>query len=441
MKHFSRFPVLRTLFPFVSGIISADLMELNPAPLLITTIIFGMLSLMFTINHYATGKYASRWLAGFPFFMMFFSMGFALNQFGYRKPDLMSYNFINRELTLLLKLEQPPLRSASGSRFSGKVVALGDSLNWNSVSFKSMIRTRQVPEKLSLYRGDWILVRGWLREVPAPLNPGAFNYQKFLARKGIYFQLFADSLKIEQVHSPQPERSLFWYANEVRHYLLDIIERRYPDPQIRGVAGALLLGYEDWMEPDVEAGFAAAGVLHILCVSGMHVGLIYMILSWTLNKILRRKWTAFMKYPLLIFCIWFYAMVTGFAPSVVRASAMLTVVILGRWTDRNSDITNLLGVSCMVLMIFEPALLFSAGFQLSFLAVCGIVYLSKPIASVWQSKSTLFLKMRDLTAISIAAQLATFPIALLLFHQFPNYFLQQLSCILDCCSLRWKIYH
>ncbi|MBL0342014.1 MAG: ComEC/Rec2 family competence protein [Bacteroidetes bacterium] len=161
----------------------------------------------------------------------------------------------------------------------------------------------------------------------------------------------------------------------------------------------------------------------MLCVSGMHVGLIYAILAWSLSFMEKKRLLRNIRYILLIILIWLYALLTGYTPSVVRAAGMITFVIAGKWMNREANIYNLLCSSCLLLFALDPFLLMSAGFQLSFLAVCGIVFIHRLILPLWEPPNRILFRIWELISISIAAQITTFPLSLFLFHQFPNYFL------------------
>lgn len=161
----------------------------------------------------------------------------------------------------------------------------------------------------------------------------------------------------------------------------------------------------------------------MFCVFRVCVALIYNLLALLTGWMDKKRFTRHFKYFLLLNLIWFYAMVTGFSPSVIRAAAMISFVIFGKWVDRNASVYNLLCGSCFLLFIFDPYLIRSTGFVLSFLAVCGIIFYHKLILPLWVPPNKVMFMVWELTSVSLAAQLTTFPLSMFLFHQFPNYFL------------------
>jgi len=163
--------------------------------------------------------------------------------------------------------------------------------------------------------------------------------------------------------------------------------------------------------------------MHILSVSGMHVGMIFVVLEKLLAFLEKRKNGVYCKTILVIIFIWLYALITGLSPAVMRAAAMLSLVVAGKAMKRHPDILNILAASVIFLLVWQPSLLADLGFQLSYLAVAGIILLYKPIYDLFVPGYSLLDKVWSIVAVSIAAQLATLPLCLYYFHQFPNYFM------------------
>ena len=163
--------------------------------------------------------------------------------------------------------------------------------------------------------------------------------------------------------------------------------------------------------------------MHVLAVSGLHVGIIFLIISSILKPLQRFKWGIYLKGLFLLLSLWLYAAITGLSPSVTRAATMFSFVIAAKLFKRHTNIFNTLATSAMVLLILNPFLAVELGFQLSYLAVMGIVVLQPYLDKLWEPKYWLVDKIWAITAVSVSAQVATFPLGLLYFHQFPNYFL------------------
>ena len=189
-----------------------------------------------------------------------------------------------------------------------------------------------------------------------------------------------------------------------------------------GVAAAILLGYDDNLADEVRKNYVAAGSMHILCVSGMHVGIIYLLASALLGFLNRKKWQKTLKQVMLLALIWFYALIAGLTPSVLRASLMISFVVVGEAIRRKGFIINSIAASAFVLLCINPNNLFEIGFLLSYAAVIGIVVLQHPIYNLFYVKNKLLDKAWEITAVALAAQIATIPFTLFYFNQFTTYF-------------------
>jgi competence protein ComEC len=205
--------------------------------------------------------------------------------------------------------------------------------------------------------------------------------------------------------------------------LLRIFEENQVVGQEFAVAAALLLGYVEEVDSELIRDYSATGAMHILSVSGMHVGVIFLVLEMLLGFLRKFPKGMLVKTVLIIAFIWFYALLTGLSPAVMRASVMITLVVVGKAMKRQPDLLNIVAASCLFLLLYDPRLLMDVGFQLSYLAVIGIILLYKPIYDAYVTSRLLPDKVWSLVAVSLAAQLSTLPLTLYYFHQFPNYFL------------------
>ena len=297
----------------------------------------------------------------------------------------------------------------------------GDSLPSRPVSGKVMAYFPKSDSAFALHYGDLIAIPAPIREVTPPLNPEEFNYRTYLERKGITGQVY---LKDEdwidlQVNNANP---IYAFSYRFRDILLASLQRSGLSDDEFGVAAAILLGYDDNLADEVRKNYVAAGSMHILCVSGMHVGIIYLLASFLLGFLNRKKWQKSLKQVLLLTLIWFYALIAGLSPSILRASLMISFVIVGEMIHRKGFIINSIAASAFILLCINPNNLFEIGFLLSYAAVMGIVVLQRPIYSWFVIKNKLLDKAWEYTAVALAAQIATIPFTLFYFQQFTTYF-------------------
>lgn len=269
--------------------------------------------------------------------------------------------------------------------------------------------------------GDVLLIPGAPQEVAPPQNPGEFDYKRFLGFKNIYHQHFLRGV-ITKLTRDQGN-AIIAFGYHLRLWAKDKFTRYLPSERERNIALALVLGVKDGLDNEVKNAYAASGAMHVLAVSGLHVGIIYLLVSFLLGTFQNKKYGRWVFALVSLSVLWTYAMVTGFAPSVLRAVTMFSFIALAKASGRRTNIYNTLAASALVLLVIDPYLVMSVGFQLSYLAVLGIVFL-QPKIYAWLAVNNVILdKAWAVTSVSIAAQLATFPLGLFYFNQFPTLFL------------------
>lgn len=283
------------------------------------------------------------------------------------------------------------------------------------VSKKSM---NQIPW---LY-GDRLLIRGAPNELKPPANPNEFDFKRFLSFRNIYHQQFVLADQVRFI-SHAERKGFIYYSHQMRAWASEVIRKNIPGEQEQAIAMALVLGVTEGIDTDLQNAYAASGAMHVLAVSGLHVGIIYGIILVLLRPLNSYAWSRWVVAGISILLLWTFAFVTGLSPSVLRAVTMFSFIALARPLGWRTNIYNTLAASAFVLLIYNPYLIMSVGFQLSYLAVLGIVYLQRPIYNLWEIDNRAGDWIWQITCVSIAAQIATFALGMLYFHQFPVYFL------------------
>lgn len=273
----------------------------------------------------------------------------------------------------------------------------------------------------NLKYGDVLLISSSLAIPSLPQNPYEFNYRNYLELNGTLYTSYIKKQNWKLIDY-KPRSLLIAKSGIVRQSLLQILAKNGLKGDNYDVAAAILLGYDDGMEQELKQDFIMAGAMHILCVSGLHVGIIYLVINYLLSFLSATRINAILKAITLLCLVWIYAIITGLSPSVQRASIMISVFIIGNLLQRNRDTYNTLATSALILLLIDPQLLFNVGFQLSYAAVLGIITFHQPIYKLIYIKNSLGDKIWSITVLSFAAQLATFPIAMHYFHFFPPWF-------------------
>ena len=270
--------------------------------------------------------------------------------------------------------------------------------------------------------GDKIQIEGRPLDIEKPKNPYAFDFSHYMADQHIYMQQFTSSfqVKIIKQHCGNP---LLESIYRIRSYFEATIKSQIKGKQEQAIILALLIGIKGQLDDEIKTAYASAGAMHVLAVSGLHVSIIYFLLHWLFRGIPYRDFKRYVMPTLCIIVLWTYALLTGFSPSILRAVTMFSIVICSEILSRKRQIFNSLAFAAFLLLLYEPHFLFNVGFQLSFLAVVGIVFLYPKLYALWKIENWMFDYCWKITCVSLAAQMATFPLSIYYFNQFPTYFL------------------
>ena len=275
-----------------------------------------------------------------------------------------------------------------------------------------------------------ILTTAALEEVKAPLNPYQFNYKNYLKRLGIYHQVYFRNQVVLAI--PQSPNSITDYAETIREALNKRLEQ-LPFKAIElAFIKALLLGQRQDISSDVYEDYVNAGAVHILAISGLHVGILLLILQFILKPLLYFRHGKFVSLVIILCVLWSFAIIAGLSPSVVRAVTMFSLFAIARGLKRSSNSLNTLAVSAFILLLARPGFCFDVGFQLSYAAVASIIIVKPVLDSWWHLKNKFFDWFLDLFKVSIAAQIGVLPISLYYFHQFPSLFFITNMVVIPC---------
>lgn len=253
-----------------------------------------------------------------------------------------------------------------------------------------------------------------------PLNPNQFDYKNYLEKKYIFHQLFIKNKLLIKVNSKT--QTLFGIANNFRQFLNSKLKIYNFKPNELAIINALFLGQRQDISKEVYSSYTNAGAIHILAVSGLHVGIILLILNALFKPIERIKNGYLIKTALLISILWSFAVIAGLSASVTRAVTMFSIVAIAMNLKRPTNIYNTLAISMFVILLFKPLFIFNVGFQLSYLAVFSIVIVDPLLYNLWKPKNWLLDTYWHTLTITISAQFGIVPISLYYFHQFPSLF-------------------
>jgi competence protein ComEC len=362
------------------------------------------------------------WLFGMLIHFFLAILAYGLTVRYSRRFDAIHFSVLKSE-TLFVKITNEPKLSSGILRFESEVIAVySDKLIQNSKGKLLIALKSDTLETIDVNYGDIFLIPANFQEVEPSYNPGEFDFKSYLKDKQIYFQIFLQSDEARNVLQ-NAGNPIISFALTLRKDLVKKFIRYIPDQEASSMASTLILGYRADLNKDLIDAYSKTGTMHVLSVSGMHVGIVFLVLSFLLKPMNRSKNLILLRAIIIILVIWFYSLLTGFSPSVCRSALMLSFVVLGKAMNKNQNTYNLIAISAFFLLLYDPYYLFDVGFQLSYLAVAGLVYFHPIIYNLFYIKNKLLDHVWSYCALSIAAQLATFPLSIYYFHQFPIYFL------------------
>lgn len=355
---------------------------------------------------------------GIASFSLYILLGTILS--GLHKSNLHTHYFASKSISsnsvFQIRLLEPPEEKEK----SVKCLAAVQKVDSSVVVGNVLLYFQKTPKSLALNYGDVLLLNSTFTKIQRNGNPKEFDYARYLKIHDIHHQTYVqenDWMKVGNDSNPFLKR-VFKMQN--------ILENRLDNSKLSTsnlmVAKALLLGKKESLDRDLLRTFSSAGAMHVLAVSGLHVGIIMLLFSKLFAPLKRLRKGKLVFILLLLAVIWCYAIVTGMSSSVLRATVMFTFVIIGKELERDTSVYQSILVSAFILIIFDPFVIFQVGFQLSYLAVLGIVFLQPKFYGLFYFKSALVREIWKYTTVSVAAQLATFPLGLYYFHQFPNFF-------------------
>lgn len=421
MKSWTRFPYVRYAVALAAGITAFVLTETATRWLWGGWAASGAITLFFSLKPVRTGPRRADLFRGVPALVFVFVGGWLLAGARSELDDSTHFQRIaNVEAYEAVLVAQPESRPTY-FRAIAEVRRVRAAGTWRPATGRVLLSLEK-PLPRPRY-GDVLLVRGTPQPAKGPLNPGEFDYRRYLRFQQVFHRDFVNSERFRVVRNDPPSRTLEWACRANRH-ADSVLVARLGDRREYGVAKAVLLGVRDDLDADLMRAYSASGAIHVLSVSGLHVGILFVTLGFLLNVLKKRgrggRWTVVV---LKLLVLWGYALVTGLSPAVLRSAAMFSLFTLAEAMQRPPAGYNVLFASAFGLLLIDPFLLASAGFQLSYLAVGGLLYLQPRIERWWGVENKPGRWLWKVTATALAAQVVTFPLAVYYFHQFPVYFL------------------
>ena len=387
----------------------------------ICTVLFFSI-LLLNISYRKLSVYKFKGFTGILIYLLFFFIGglLSLTNNEKLKPDY----FTKKNFDYLrISVNNEPVTNNGILRFRASAVSGYSKNTQTKVSGQILLAIKLDHfSPLKIKYGDELIITAKYSTVEPPYNPAEFDFRHWLAIQNVYEQTFinqSNALKTNRnTGNPILRFALEWREQQINKY-----RKFIKNDEAFAIASTLILGYRADLSKETLAAYSKTGTIHALSVSGSHVAIIFLVLDFLLMFLDKIKSLKVLKFILICSLIWTYALVTGLSPSVVRSAIMITIFITAKTFAQNKNGYNTLAFAAFCQFIYDPFLIWDVGFQLSYLSVLGLIYLQPKIYKWVYIKNKWLDKVWELIALSIAAQLATFPLCIYYFHQFPVYFL------------------
>ena len=413
-----QFPLSRISIGFVAGILVVY--YLKPTVLLVFSLLFVAVC-AFTIAYFVSKRNAVNAIY-FGLATYFLAFGIGASTQIIHTDSFQSNNYIHHESIfekkhLVSVTVREKLRSSS---FNDRYVVLVNQIDGLAKSGRLLLNVRKDSLNRTFEIGTHLQIKGSLYQNGPAKNPNQFDYGKYLENKQIYAQMYADVSEMKM--GSIIEKDVWYYTSKLRTKIIRNLEKSNFHKAELHVAIALILGQQQDISPEIIKDYQYAGAVHILSVSGLHIGFILLFVTFLLKPFPNTRRGSFIKLIIILFSLSSFGLIAGLAPSVLRSVTMFSFVAIGMYLRRSTNIFHTLLVSILLILLFEPSFLFDVGFQLSYFALFFILWLQPLLAQLWSTKNKFGNYFWEILTVSFAAQIGTLPLSMYYFHQFPGLF-------------------
>ncbi|SIQ88045.1 ComEC/Rec2 family competence protein [Maribacter ulvicola] len=414
MKLLAFIPIRLTLL-LILGILIGYFFQIDPQYLLLSTVsLFLLLAAIFLFE-----KNTKSVLFGCIAALTFISLG---NYCYTAAQPINSSNHYSNFTTphnekWTLKIKEVLKPNQFSTRFIASVKNIGNEL----VSGTILLTIPKDSSHLRLEIDDEIVTFSQVLPINTPLNPNQFNYKKYLKNLGVYHQMKITGKQL--IKTKNSNTTLRGLASKTRNHIISKLRQENFGADELGVIQALLLGERSYISKETYTDYQKAGAVHILAVSGLHIGILLIIIQFLLRPLNNTPNGRTIILMLSVLFLWIFAFIAGLSASIIRATTMFTFVAYALYLNRPHNSFNILALSMLFILLFiNPNLLFQVGFQMSYAAVFAILWIFPILRDLWFPKHKVARYFWQLLCVSIAAQLGVLPISLFYFHQFPGLF-------------------
>ncbi|MBV9963126.1 MAG: ComEC family competence protein [Parafilimonas sp.] len=415
-------PFLRLVIALISGIIVQWYSRLSLGPILIITCFTIISALVFRLLPLSK-KFILSWFSGFLILLLFFSAGMFITWQQNIHNDEHGYSQIYKSTDeVLITIKEPLVAKTNSYKALAEVTAVNKNHGWTATTGNVLLYFKKENNKPLLKYGSQIISHQILQPIQNSGNPAALNYNRYCLFQNVTAQVFLSS-KSYIILPAKNQIAFQQILFNTRDWALNILRQNIHSSKELGIAEALLIGYRNDLDKDLVQAYSNTGVVHIIAISGLHIGVIYSALLLFFSIFKTSKLKRWIEPITILVIIWFFTLIAGAAPSILRATVMFTFILLGKFLGRRGNMYNTLAASAFFLLLFNPFYLWDVGFQLSYMAVLSIILFFKSISNLLYFKNRILRWIWQLSAVSLSAQIFTMPLVIYHFHQLPVMFM------------------
>lgn len=421
---FKTIPFFRILIPFVVGVLVA--IHLN-TPCIDFKWFILIVVILFTVKIFIKSSLVSKFLLLFIIDIFFIFFGNNLVHIQTTSENQMYYgNLLESDsiIQFIAAVNDLPIQKDKTIKCNLTVLAVKKNREYNNAKGDLIVYLKKSLKNKQLKAGSTLAIKVKLMPVSEPKNPFEYNYKQYLNYKQVYHTAFLDSSNYEYLLIPNSNSFIWQLGLRCKLYILNSLEHSLLNKNSYSICAALLTGYDDEIDKSIMEAFSHSGTLHVLSVSGLHTGLIFLVLGFLFDLVDRKKKYKLIKFFWITFFLWLFALITGFSAPVLRAVIMFNLLGIGKIYFRSDyrNQVNILLFSAFILLSYNPYFIMDIGFLLSYFALLGILYYQSIFSNWWQPNSIILKNIWQSIISSFSATISTLPLTLLAFKQFPIWF-------------------
>ncbi|MBX2930747.1 MAG: ComEC family competence protein [Chitinophagaceae bacterium] len=415
-------PAFRLLLPLIVGILVQYHFQLSLSIFIYIAVVALLLFIGYEILPSAK-KYSYNWTSGIAIVLFLIAVGGSISYIKNieHQPQWIG-KYAQNSIAVKLTLKEPIVQKQNSFKALAQAETVLINNQWQPVKGDVLLYFKKDSSKPNLQYGYQIVVAKKLMPIINAGNPGGFNYARYCSFQNIHYQAFLNDEDFITLSTTETN----WFDKliiQARTKVLTILKTYIKGNNELSIAEALLIGYRDNLDRDLVQSYSNTGVVHIIAISGLHLGMIYGLLIFLFKPFIKYKWSKVVKPLVILIVLWGFSFIAGAAPSILRSAVMFSFIVLGETISKKTNIYNSLAASAFLLLLINPFNLWDVGFQLSYSAVLSIVVFQKYINNWFYFKHKFLRDFWSLNAVTLSAQILTLPIVLYHFHQFPTLFL------------------